>query len=137
MTAISEAAERRDRLRRVKAGEPKTSVYPYTSDNETINRGHAEGCHWRDIEASAERDLAEHPADENEPVTEDWLRSVGFRASPDFEFLFMEAGLRPGTIEFDPDIGWIIFGSKATRLLETRGQLRRLCAALGIELKAA
>jgi len=121
MTAISEAAER---LREHESG---GDIYPF--DGGAMEMG--------DERALAAAYLAEHPADDGEPITEEWLRSVGFKVSPDFEFLFIEAGLRPGTIEFDPDIGWIIFGSKATRLLETRGDVRRLCAALGIELKAA
>ncbi len=51
--------------------------------------------------------LAEHPPDEDEPVTDDWIRSVS------------NSGRYSGGIK----------GFK------TRGEMRQLCAALGIELR--
>lgn len=79
--------------------------------------------------------LAEHRADDDEPVTEEWLRGIGFENS---------AGrLLLGKIQFTFFEGWNAWwsfsdGRGATRLIDdvkTRGSVRRLCRALGITLK--
>ena len=67
--------------------------------------------------------LAEHPADDGEAITLEWLWSLGVKFG-------WQLGKGPSGIDRIGDLSlsrpvWI----------ETRGQLRRLCAALGIELK--
>ncbi len=75
--------------------------------------------------------LAEHPADDGEPITAEWLRSVGFVAHkpdglPAYAVLpCVYIRLDGGELELD--------GIPLD--FSTRGQLRRLCAALGDPLK--
>ena len=84
--------------------------------------------------------LAEHPADGDEPITAEWLRAVGFvddrTGCPTL-----------GPIHIRPH--WAMEGQDSDRELppyacvrslpipipKTRSDLRKLCSALGIELK--
>lgn len=95
--------------------------------------------------------LAEHPLDDEEPVTEKWLRSVGFVVEePDhangMRIRFKEGFISPVAankfwdgIEIynesdandDQDGVLAVFKNDLIR----RADVRRLCAALGIELK--
>ena len=69
--------------------------------------------------------LAEHPADDGEAVSEDWLRSVGLRDNRMvIEFMKLEDGRWASRWH-----GWEL------PRLKSRGQVRNLCAALGVELK--
>ena len=85
--------------------------------------------------------LAEHPADDGEDVTEEWLESVGWRRnrgymdSPQigdscFQLTWCSLG-QSMLLECDdndqPDV--------TLPHIKTRGDVRRLCEALGIELK--
>lgn len=75
---------------------------------------------------------AEHPADDDEPIDEAWLLDCGFL--PDAYGLELR----------EPDTGWAIGVTDSHKRWEymgreinppkTRGQLRRLCAALGVRL---
>ena len=96
-----------------------------------------------DMIAVANAYLAEHPADDDEPIVEAWLLSVGFLrdlneyeiTSPtsDGQFVYLTLTRR----------GWVLgtgsWSHRSSLLLpatpETRGQLRRLCAALNIPLQ--
>jgi hypothetical protein len=106
---------------------------------------HKEEPLQRAIHAVASAYLAEHPADDAEPVDEAWLESVGFvhgdsaigsprmnspRAPVDeTQVVTIESD---GAAYYDVDDGhWVILPD-----VETRGDVRRLCAALGIELTA-
>ena len=83
--------------------------------------------------------LAEHPADDGDPVTGEWLEVV----IPGFS---LNAGGQMGGCVYDSyrvtavrkDGGWGIVASvaegEAGVLCPTRGHVRRLCAALGIPL---
>jgi hypothetical protein len=83
--------------------------------------------------------------DDQEPVTEEWLRSVGFKdRKPEFEIpmwsLFADGGVcRVRRIDTRWDIEWSNFNrhSAATMRDEniSRGDVRQLCRALGINLK--
>jgi hypothetical protein len=94
--------------------------------------------------------LAEHPADDDEPITADWLRSVGAK----------EVDLSWRNDQFSTHLPAYVFGNgrfgvwgheaawsmyllnadgfdgqeEHVTAVRTRGQLRRLCAALGITL---
>ena len=52
----------------------RRAIYPGSLDLVQVNM-----ARQRDLRALADAYLAEHPADDGEPVTEDWLRAVGFR----------------------------------------------------------
>ena len=82
-----------------------------------------------DRELLSEAFIAEHMADDAEPVTEDWFRST---------YGNMWVGIEPVgggpivTLYYDPlggCDGWSI-GKEMIPPMETRGQLRRLIAAL-------
>ena len=78
--------------------------------------------------------LAEHPADDGELIDRDWLESIGLYGRSLGQ---IELSHRDGT-------GWFfsvladehgIYWSTIDKPFHTRGQLRRLAAALGIELR--
>lgn len=121
-----------ERVRRWKAGDWLKDIYPQAKD-----RGMETALleqDWRDVAVAY---LAEHPADENEPVTEEWLRAVGFG---DNGYNYAGCHLRLGGLEyatgdtngFSP---WFYCGVLITDGgLKTRGHVRRLCNCLGIPL---
>lgn len=118
MTAISESVERlRDHL---SGGDP----YPF--DAGVMQAG--------DNETLASAYLAEHPADEHEPVDEAWLRSLLPTASGD-HFYFHRDKLTV-YISGWQGIRFMVGCSQYSNSLqlESRGQLRLLCRALQIEL---
>lgn len=88
---------------------------------------------WRrDLREAAKIALREYPADDAEPITVDWLLSVGFD----------DTGIVGVTVLFVdrlvvnmPDRYWTYRDMALVRKHETRGEVRRLCRALGIELK--
>lgn len=111
-----------ERLRRLEAGEHQDAVYG----------DFANAFRRLDTQTLADAFLAEHPADDDEPDTEEWLRGVGFTDCKN-------DGLRLSILARYPNLGmpfWEVCGT-VIRLAQpkTRGQLRRLCAALGISLK--
>jgi hypothetical protein len=85
--------------------------------------------------------LEDHPADDGEPVTEEWLRAVGFK---DEEYSFVLRS--PYTDDWyhhlrhtacsvrKVDWKWHANGIGVADQ-PTRGHVRRLCAALGVPLK--
>jgi hypothetical protein len=99
---------------------------------------------------------AKHPADDEEPISEEWLRAVGWKSwdTDDKEYnqdkdVFVRIGewcgwenrlaFTQGAIwavrmnDEEPPDGW----SETVQLIadQTRGDVRRLCKCLGIELK--
>jgi hypothetical protein len=88
--------------------------------------------------------LAEHPADDDEPVTEDWLREIGFtgdmgmgqfRLDSDFHIQAWET--QTWSIE-TKDTSGQYYGCRHELDIgqpKTRRDVRNLLAALGIELK--
>jgi hypothetical protein len=86
--------------------------------------------------------LAEHPADEDTPIDSGWLKEIGFYGYPngtDLKIgnypkgncLSRMIGERDKYTIWAVNSGWLADGAEP----RTRGDLRRLCAALGIELK--
>lgn len=82
----------------------------------------------------------DHPDDDNEPVDVQWLESVGWDQVDSCNWPSMPLqvnGIRPW-----PSAGiawrgagvWLLPLNVALCLATTRGDIRRLCAALGIEL---
>lgn len=110
MTAISEAAERYRR-----------GNYP-----EPMGDGKKIHCLLEDTIDLAEAYLAEHPADENEPITIEWLMEIGLCDHRCVLDLFKE-----------PDGSWFPkwHGWELARI-KTRAELRALCGFLQIKLTA-
>ena len=91
--------------------------------------------------------LAEHPADDAEPLTAEWLKSVGFTDRGERPGRSMAIHHFPPTGEYMLTFKWIgatmilayVFDSMVAESKRdwTRGDARRLCAALGIGLKGA
>lgn len=93
----------------------------------------------RDLELLTRAYLALCPADDEETVTEEWLRSIGFHPRKFLGVLRIASEPKGGpicTLEYDPlggCDGWRVGGELITPM-ETRGQLRALCSALMIPL---
>jgi hypothetical protein len=90
--------------------------------------------------------LDEHPADDGEAVTEEWLRAVGFDKQGLLWFggarLYIGAKWDGGTHSAEIQVGGGsgYYGCDHTIDLpkpQTRGEVRRLCQCLGIEIKEA
>ncbi len=82
--------------------------------------------------------LSEHPADDELPITEEWLRSVGFCDAENDYWIWLQA--TDLFIARSSENKWTIegYGNGETVSIsapKTRGQLRRLAACLGIELQ--
>jgi hypothetical protein len=118
---LREAAER--------YANPKPSeAYPWPCDmhEQPMRRS-------RDAAVLARAYIAEHPADSELPVTEDWLRAVGFTADTDGTVSwFRKADLE--LYDQSPH-GWKSFvGARMLRPVSARGQLRGLCHWLCVAL---
>jgi len=112
-----------------------------------------------DTAAVANAYLAEHPSDDDEPATPEWLRSVGFLPDGDVDKpdaplaigLYygrtddeIENGIGAGrhllldhagdAMVEEYDEGGTVVGCVEMPSLPTRGHVRRLCAALGVSL---
>lgn len=86
-----------------------------------------------DVQYIANRIVAEHPADEGEPITDAWLREIGF-----------VDGNMPGDLTSSPIVRgistrsgeyWVVRSYPLPYVPKTRGQLRKLLEALGVETK--
>jgi len=88
--------------------------------------------------------LAEYPADDEEPVTHQWIRRVGFtrgKQAASTSVLSLWSERNHISIEIDDWYVRVAIGDSdvseylpAGFSMQTRGDVRRLCAALGIEL---
>lgn len=100
-----------------------------------------------DIITIAELALAEHPADDDEPIKAEWLMSIGFEkdgsgkeANEWLDLINIEASRKLSLLEnlyglccyTDADDECTV-----VKYPRNRGDLRRLCAALGFKLKTA
>ncbi len=75
--------------------------------------------------------LAEHPADEHELWTAEWLKAVGF----DGDMSKNGPGMWLRGVRIHSDGRWSWCGqSWPFKAIQTRGDLRRICAALNIPL---
>jgi len=80
----------------------------------------------------AEAYLREHPSDDDTPIDEAWLRSVGFAERPEYPCGIWLDGLR----YMPKHKNWLWCETIMARCTVcTRGELRRLCSALGVTLK--
>lgn len=95
-----------------------------------------------DLERLADAYLAEHPADDGEPIDHSWLVSIGGIAerNPDKITFHREDALPIGLWRVDD--GWkamFLFAEESAaciaRGLSTRGGVRRMLKALGVDVK--
>jgi hypothetical protein len=135
---ITQAAERRHRI---KSGVPDYEVYGYTRqqwshgmfDDEIAEKIAADDM------ALADAYLAEHPADDGDVVTPEWLLSVGFTLDHEMEpprdpvYCIRSLLWRPHYFEVNQG-KWQFGPVTINQNPKTRGDVRRLCAALGIPL---
>lgn len=119
---MSEAA---DRLRRIEEGYDPHDIY----------RGIGDGLLSARITADLwELYRSEHQADDEEPITKDWLASIGWECVdgncvlPLLPLGFLDLYWRQGGVDFVTADGLFAYRVE----LSTRGQLRRLAAALGV-----
>lgn len=114
-----------ERVRRWRAGEWLAGIYPDTND-----RAGELACletDWRDVSVAY---LNAFPADDGEPVTEEWLLAAGFTVNP------LRDRLEVGPAQWWHFANCVLGIDHHTGFwtLPTRGHVRRLCAALGIPL---
>lgn len=91
----------------------------------------------KDVIALSEAWLAEHPADDDEPITEEWLRGVGFRetkVSDEHFRIIRKDQVSVCCDDLSSPTTWCMRGQEFLCSFKTRGDVRRLCAAIGIEL---
>lgn len=128
------------RLRRREAGESQDIVYATYDDGTPVPptmRHHAEDD---DCDILAQAYLAEHPADDDEPITGTWLHSIGFTrymqpASDDGLCIGdWRGGHFPITTKTAGKVrSWWVSGyCLPENCITTRGHVRRLCAAIGV-----
>jgi len=83
--------------------------------------------------------LAEHPADDEEPISEEWLHSVGFEddraGTPTAGALHIRHAPLPKMDSDEEYPAHACVRSFPIPVPKTRGDVRRLCRALGIALK--
>ena len=75
---------------------------------------------------------AEHPPDDDEPLTEEWFRSVG---AVDIKWPTGLAIIITSTMYLYLSINGALLSGHLQKRYRTRGEVRRLCAALGNPLK--
>lgn len=78
--------------------------------------------------------LAEHPADDDEPITERWLLSIGVQHAENTRYVLSQGKYERIWLYFwETGINAELAGGGEI-VFATRGDVRRLCAALGIDL---
>lgn len=105
------------------------------ADPEIVSDGYRE-----DAETLADAYAAEHPTDDAEPVTAEWLESVGFVKLFNRGRLLHAKRSDGGSLATNIAMtAWTITDMKnsctSVPRQVIRGAVRRLCVALGIELK--
>ena len=103
--------------------------------------GHAELWnldHIRIARIIVDQFLAEHPADDDEPITRIWLAGIFGEPQRSWnnEWIWVLGSNEVTTVVAVADLRglWAKVGDRKLRPLETKGDLRRLCSALGIPL---
>lgn len=141
-----------NRIRRIRSGEKVTDVFGGTLKPMHDKRGEVISffedptalAEWHhDCELLITDYLTEHPADDNEPVTQDWLRSIhakynGTQNNSKVWIIQFPPSSRYFRFDFDGD-GWgmdivdISSDQSMTVLVDrSRGDVRRLWRAMGI-----
>lgn len=120
---MSELSEAEERLRRRKAGEPLKAIYGRSGPGAAMDIEH-------DCMELAHAYLAEHHADDgdklNSPEAIDWLDGLS-RVDGD--------GLPMLTVQLKDDGLHLVNNNWVSPRVATKGDVRTLCRALGIELQ--
>jgi hypothetical protein len=131
-TTVKEAAER---LRRVEVNAFNGDVCWISKVYDPV-WGNPPGIDWNhDLRVVGIAYCREHPSDDDEPVSDEWLTRVGFEYCDELEAIYAycpELGGRQMPLIVDGDT-WK-FGEFEIRQPKNCGEVRRLCAALGITL---
>jgi hypothetical protein len=135
-----------ERLRRVHQGESVEAVYGDSYTTETQEH-HYDHPYHIDLRLCLGQFLAEHPADDGEAITEEWLRSVGFEEyiEPAYGLVYLsikhpQAGIGiiavhwPTTAEAKVYWSANAFSMPTNAYPNTRCDARRLGQALGVPL---
>jgi hypothetical protein len=117
---LRKAAERMNRIAKAKLGTPMAAAAKaWVEDNWAVSTA------W----------LAEHAADDAEPVKADCLEAVGFTTNDSLVYDYRSYA-RMEWFHFGDGLTWeLLIGKSIFPDFDTRGQVRRLCAALGDPLK--
>lgn len=131
MSKVQEAAER---LRRVEAN-AETNDVCWISRVYDQMWGNPPEIDWHcDLRLVGKAYCAEHPADDDEPI-DDWLESIGLHYDDDKKAWYAEDDIgRP--VEVFYHRGIFVYGTLIANQPSNRGEFRRLCAALGVELQS-
>lgn len=100
-------------------------------NNEAFATCDMEYC-FDDVYALAHAYAAEHPRDDDEPLTDEWFRSVG---AVDIKWPTGLAIIITSTMYLYLSINGALLSGHLQKRYRTRGEVRRLCAALGNPLK--
>ena len=121
-----------ERIRRFKSGEHPFAIY---GEDDAATQG------WHDRKILAEAYIAEHPADDETGLSVEWMTAVGFRQTGAGWWRVGKHGRETLALDYhDNTESGDVFSLPTNRfmplrvLVATRGQLRRLCAALGVPL---
>lgn len=133
MSLTTEEQRAADRLRRCMAGEDVRAVF-----DDRIGSGVGQSGVLIDRALLSEALLREHPNDDGEWPTPEWLTEIGATPVPGEPF---ECDLGPIRLSWwsGGERGdWeATIGNAAFPGMNTRGHVRRLCAALGVHLPTA
>lgn len=92
------------------------------------------GGRWDEVTDLADAYLAEHPADDADDITEDWLREIGFTYDDEWGATYIY-GYKTFPLWYEDLCGEWGWGEAELPTPKTRGEVRRLMAALGIEAR--
>lgn len=90
-----------------------------------------------DVIIAAELALAEHPSDDDDPLTPEWKSAVGFKRSIHNGYDITRIATDERELYHDDENVWCYSGDLDYTVIPTpatRGELRRLCKALKIKL---
>lgn len=128
---MSEIRAARERLRKL-WHDHKVNTYMDIPESSTTD-ANLLACH----------DLAAHPPDDNERITEEWLDTLSERQESDGGLVWVLGQCDTGgsvtifrvTYENGTFTAFYVSGTKV-RMIHTRGDVRLLCRALGIPLES-
>jgi len=92
--------------------------------------------HWHAVNLAVGVALREHPADNDELITEEWIKSLGWKAEGSSEYACYSWRHERHLIEWFVDDMSLWLNTSCIIDNATRGDVRRLCVALRYEIKA-
>lgn len=139
-----------ERLRRIRSGEDFHTVYggnqkPILSGGKEVSAFadpvSVDKC-LKDQQRVVGAYLAEHPADDDEPITEEWIATTSLYKCLSGTNYHLGCGEGSGMClfwylveDFGKGPGWYLEECPLPIQPKTRGDLRRLCAVINIDLR--